>query len=44
LDYLDEGFADSGFQTADLIREIVLSDSFLTTSGPRAAEAGGGDP
>jgi hypothetical protein len=42
LDYFAERFEEAGFQTADLVREMVLSDGFLTTSGPRAAEEAGG--
>lgn len=39
LDYLGERFAEAGFVADDLVREIVLSDGFLTTSGPRDLEA-----
>ena len=38
LDYLGERFADGGFVADDLVREIVLSDGFLTTSGAREVE------
>lgn len=38
LDYLTESFAHSGYRLRELLRELVLSDGFRTTSGPRAAE------
>jgi hypothetical protein len=44
LDYLDDRFVDSGFRTEELLREIVLSDGFLTTSGSREAESREGAP
>ncbi|MDH3200406.1 MAG: DUF1588 domain-containing protein [Myxococcales bacterium] len=44
LDFLGERFAESEFRVADLVREIVLSDGFLTTSGPREAEMVGAEP
>lgn len=44
LDFLGERFAQSGFRIADLVREMVLSDGFLTTSGPREAEMVGAEP
>ncbi|MDH3625344.1 MAG: DUF1588 domain-containing protein [Myxococcales bacterium] len=44
LDFLGERFAESGFRVADLVREMVLSDGFLTTSGPREAEMVGAEP
>ena len=44
LDFLGERFGQSEFRVADLVREIVLSDGFLTTSGPREAEAVGVEP
>ncbi|MGB5809105.1 MAG: DUF1592 domain-containing protein [Polyangiales bacterium] len=37
LEHLSERFADSGFRTNDLVAEIVVSDGFLSTSGPREA-------
>jgi len=37
LDFLGERFAESEFRVSDLVRDIVLSDGFLTTSGPREA-------
>lgn len=43
LDFLGERFAESEFRLSDLVRDIVLSDGFLTTSGPREAEAVGGE-
>ncbi|MCZ6805774.1 MAG: DUF1588 domain-containing protein, partial [Deltaproteobacteria bacterium] len=43
LDFLGERFAESEFRVSDLVRDIVLSDGFLTTSGPREAEAVGGE-
>ncbi len=44
LQFLGTRFAESGLQVSDLVREIVLSDGFLTTSGPREAEAVGAGP
>lgn len=41
LDYLTQSFGASGHRLRDLLRLIVLSDGFRTTSGPRAA---GGEP
>lgn len=38
LDYLTESFAHSGYRLRSLLRLIVLSDGFRTTSGPRMAE------
>ena len=35
LSYLQERFAASGYRLRDLLRLIVLSDAFRTTSGPR---------
>jgi len=35
--YLQERFAASGYKLRELLRLIVLSDAFRTTSGPRAA-------
>lgn len=43
LDFLGERFAESEFRVSDLVRDIVLSDAFLTTSGPREAETVGGE-
>ena len=37
LAYLQERFAASGYRLRDLLRLIVLSDAFRTTSGPREA-------
>lgn len=37
LDFLGERFTESGFRVSDLARDIVLSDGFLVTSGPREA-------
>ncbi len=37
LDFLGERFTESEFRMSDLVRDIVLSDGFLTTSGPREA-------
>jgi hypothetical protein len=42
LDHLQERFAASGHRVRDLLRRIVLSDAFRTTSGPRAAAAPAG--
>jgi hypothetical protein len=41
LDYLGERFAQSGFRVTELMRELVLSDGFRTTSGPLEAEESG---
>ena len=38
LDVLGQRFEESGFVASELVREIVLSEAFLTTSGPREAE------
>jgi hypothetical protein len=41
LEYLDERFASSEYRVTELMREVVLSDGFRTTSGPREAEETG---
>lgn len=41
LAYLGERFADSGFRVTELLREVILSDGFRKTSGPRQAEESG---
>jgi len=41
LTRLTERFADSGYRATELLREIVLSKGFRTTSGPREAEQTG---
>ena len=41
LDFLNERFADSEYEVRELMREVVLSDGFRTTSGPRKAEETG---
>ncbi|MGB5376131.1 MAG: DUF1585 domain-containing protein [Polyangiales bacterium] len=41
LESLAERFANSGYRVTELLREIVLSDGFRTTSGPRDAEPSG---
>jgi hypothetical protein len=41
LGYLDRRFADSQYRVTELLREIVLSEGFRTTSGPRDIEASG---
>jgi hypothetical protein len=41
LEYLDGRFAESEYRVTDLMREIVLSDGFRRTSGPREAEQTG---
>ena len=41
LDFLNERFADSEYEVRELMRELVLSDGFRTTSGPRKAEEPG---
>ena len=41
LDFLNERFADSEYEVRELMRELVLSDGFRTTSGPRKAEETG---
>jgi len=42
LEYLSERFAASGFRVTELMRELVLSDGFRTTSGSRSATEPGG--
>lgn len=44
LDFLGEQFAEADFRVDDLVRQIVLSDGFLKTSGARDAEEAGGAP
>ncbi len=44
LAHLNERFAASGYRATELLREIVLSKGFRTTSGPREAEQTGGEP
>ena len=41
LTRLSERFAGSGYRATELLREIVLSKGFRTTSGPREAEQTG---
>ncbi len=41
LESLAQRFANSGYRVTELLREIVLSDGFRTTSGPREAEPSG---
>lgn len=43
LTQLHERFADSQHRVTELLREIVVSPGFRTTSGPRQAEASGGE-
>jgi hypothetical protein len=38
---LNESFAESEYRVRELMREVVLSDGFRTTSGPREAEEAG---
>ena len=42
LEYLSERFAASGFRVTELMRELVLSDGFRTSSGSRSASESGG--
>jgi hypothetical protein len=44
LESLAERFSNSGYRVNELLREIVLSDGFRTTSGPRDAEPSGDEP
>lgn len=44
LQTLGERFASSGYVVSDLLREILLSEGFRTTSGPREAADTGGTP
>ncbi len=44
LESLAERFTNSGYRVTELLREIVLSDGFRTTSGPRDAEPSGDEP
>ena len=39
LAWLQERFADSGYALRPLLRQLVLSDAFRTTAGPREAAA-----
>lgn len=41
LNFLNERFAASEYSVRELMREVVLSDGFRTTSGPRDAEEAG---
>ena len=41
LEYLDERFAHAEYRVPELLRDIVLSDGFRRTSGPRAAQETG---
>ena len=41
LALLNERFAESAYSVRELIRDVVLSDGFRTTSGPREAEEAG---
>lgn len=41
LEYLSRRFDNAQYRVTDLMREIVMSDGFRTTSGPRDAEASG---
>jgi hypothetical protein len=41
LSSLSERFAESAYSVRELMRELVLSDGFRTTSGPRMAEEAG---
>ena len=43
LSFLNERFEESEHQLRELLREVVLSDGFRTTSGPREAEESGGE-
>ena len=42
LEHLEERFAASGHRLRPLLEEIVLSDAFRTTSGPREIEKADG--
>ncbi|MBT8469898.1 MAG: DUF1585 domain-containing protein, partial [Deltaproteobacteria bacterium] len=44
LESLAARFAGSGYRVTELLREIVLSDGFRATSGPRDAEPSGEAP
>jgi len=41
LALLNERFAESAYSVRELIRDLVLSNGFRTTSGPREAEEAG---
>lgn len=41
LEILNERFAESGYRVSDLLREVLLSDGFRFTSGPRVIEETG---
>jgi hypothetical protein len=44
LAFLNERFAESEYRVRELMREVVLSDGFRTTSGPRDAQEAGDEP
>ena len=41
LEALARDFAESGYRTSELLRELLMSDGFRTTSGPRGVEETG---
>jgi hypothetical protein len=41
LSFLNDSFEESGYSVRELIREVVSSDGFRTTSGPREIEETG---
>jgi hypothetical protein len=41
LEALGSRFADSGYRVSELLRDVLLSEGFRTTSGPREADAPG---
>ena len=41
LEALAQHFAESGYRTSELLRELLMSDGFRTTSGPRGVEETG---
>jgi hypothetical protein len=44
LELLNEGFAGSGYVVTELLRDILMSDGFRTTSGQRPVETTGEEP
>ncbi len=41
LEALGDRFAESGYRISELLRDVLLSEGFRTTSGPREADATG---
>ncbi len=41
LEQLNQRFAASGYRVSELLRQVLLSDGFRSTSGPRQIEETG---